>query len=205
MDGDAHVGHVVDKLGVEGEFRFSLGNHTGQIVVPVAHRRAADLVVGIDVTVQKELHRRAGVEPDEEIPRPGEDEGKGVDPAEGKIRHHPVHLSDLGRQEDEFVECLPSLLPVLLREAAEEPVAAPVPIRLETLHYLGGLQGGVSLVPLPDEPGKGLEIGRRVGAPLCLPAFNDTGDGLVAHMKQVCDLPAAQMLHLEEMLYLAYF
>ena len=61
MDGDAHVGHVIDELGVEGE-RSPFDDDAAEVVVPVASGRAADLVVGADVAVQEELHGRAGIE-----------------------------------------------------------------------------------------------------------------------------------------------
>ena len=48
MDDDAHVRHVVDGLSVEGELQLSPDDHAGQVVVPVASGRAADLVIGVD-------------------------------------------------------------------------------------------------------------------------------------------------------------
>lgn len=77
MDGDAHVRHVVDELGVEGE-RLSRNNHALEVIVPIVPGRAADLLVGSHMAVQEELHGRAVIERHEEVSGPREDEDEGV-------------------------------------------------------------------------------------------------------------------------------
>ena len=142
MDFEVIMAREVEKLGVKNELRPSFDYHALEIVVPVLPGFPLDLFVGFDVAVQEELHGRAGIEPDEEVPRPGEDEDKAVDLAKGKICLHPVDLGDRAGEELEFMVGAASF-PERPRVGRDRGVLARVSVISQVFVHLGRLQGDV--------------------------------------------------------------
>jgi hypothetical protein len=103
MNGDVQVACEVDELRVQYELGPSLCDHAFEVVISILPGRPLDLPVGFKVTVSEELQGRAGIEPDEEVSGPGQDEDEAVNLAEGHIRLHPIDLRTFPRQELELV------------------------------------------------------------------------------------------------------
>ena len=202
MDGKAEVTGEVDELGIQGELRFSPDNDEPGVVIPLTAGHPLDLLIGTDVTVEKEFHGRAGIELRNEVPGIGQDEDEPVDLAKGQRCLHPINLSTFARQEFELmVGPAPRL--------SEGPgghrypgVASLVAVVLELRIDLRCPQPAVLCVPRFDEP----EIRVKERGPfLSLGPFfplDDRGDGPCAHMQLLGDLAHGKPLDLIEVFHL---
>ena len=89
----------IQKLGIEDHFRLPLDDDAFEIVVAALVGNAADLLIGIHVTLQEKLHRLSGIKPDIEITAVGKNENKTVGDAKRKATLHPVHLDFFSRKK----------------------------------------------------------------------------------------------------------
>lgn len=82
----------VQELGIKNEVGFFLNDDAFKIIIPVLPGHTVNLPVCFTVSIEKELQRRAGVEPYQEISRIDKDEDKNIYLSEGERCLHPVDL-----------------------------------------------------------------------------------------------------------------
>jgi len=74
----------VDELSVEHTFGRSPDDDTFKVIVPILSGCTLDLLIGFNIAVQEEFHRRAEIKSDKEVSGPGENENKAIDGIEGE-------------------------------------------------------------------------------------------------------------------------
>ncbi|MEN6317454.1 MAG: hypothetical protein ABFD82_01685 [Syntrophaceae bacterium] len=103
MDGKTHMTCEVDELSVEHTFGRSPDDDTFKVIVPILSGCTLDLLIGFNMAVQEEFHRRAGIKSDKEVSGLGENENKAIDGTEGEFCLHPIYLGTFSRQKLKLV------------------------------------------------------------------------------------------------------
>jgi hypothetical protein len=115
------------------------------------------------MALEEKLQALPGIKPGKEVSGVGQNHDKPIGHGPGETLLHPIDLGLLPGEKGQFMVRLPGFLAILLGPDRDRGVTAFKSIPLEPLVDLRGLQKGILLIPLIDQPLIGPEDRIRIG------------------------------------------